>query len=97
MDDGDRTLAYTGYRMYAEQDRYLIRIWHRTTNEAVIRAYMATLTGDPLHLVWTAFGLRSWDDAPADFSGFWGQGDALVSATLGVTPLVRAGLLLPPR
>ncbi|WP_160051456.1 hypothetical protein [Nocardiopsis sp. FR26] len=96
VDDGDPTLAYTGYRLYAERDRYLIRAWHKITNEALVRAYIASLRGDPLQLIWTAFGLRSWDDVPEHFGGFWGAGDAPVTQDC-TAPLVRAGLLLPPR
>lgn len=93
VDDGDPTLAYGGYRLYAERSHYLIRIWHQLTNQQIIRAYMASLTGEPRDLLWAAVGIHSWDDIPPSFTGLWGGGDALVTQD-SVTPLVHTGRLL---
>lgn len=95
VDDGDPTLGITGYRLYVESDRYLIRAWWRLTNAQLIRIYIATLTGEPRDLLWAAFGLRCWDDVPLDGGGSWGPGDALLDP-LCAAAMVRRGDLLPP-
>ena len=94
VDDGDPTLAYSGFRLYREADRYLIRVWHQLVFRDLIRAYSATLVGEPRNLMWSAFDLTRWEDLPADGSGFWGPGELTVYQA-SVDPLVATGRLLP--
>ncbi|MFE9642392.1 hypothetical protein ACFYOC_25550 [Nocardiopsis alba] len=93
--DSTPALAYSGYRLHAEPNRYVIRLWHRLTFWDLTRLYVDTLTGEPSRLLLCAIGERSWDRLVAERgASFWGSGDRQVYQDC-IDPLIRKGLLLP--
>lgn len=95
IDDGFRPLG-PGFRLYTTPTGYLIRIWHEATFGRIVHDYRRWLWGEPCDLALLIWGLRSWDDVPADGSGYWGPGDAQVDDRASRC-LEAAGLLVPYR
>jgi hypothetical protein len=85
-----------GYWLYTTDGGYLFRFWERATFGRILRGAKRKAYGEPYELCLKVYGLWSWDEVPADGSGFWGPGDAQVDYR-AIRCLEAAGLLVPYR